>query len=265
MKKHIHIGYGDSATGCLKEAIEYHGLPGDDAIPSRDDFTQGPISECLTSDSISQRIEYWKSIDSVLNFGMDVEDFYLKSIQRLNNLEADEITVWVGDSCHDILATGWLLTYLEEKEVQWFIVNLAEVDKADMLQGYPVVNLAMYTPQQLDRLWKYRKKIDGDAFDYYRSTFTKACIENGTYRIQKEKEIITVNEDYYDDYILAHLSSDFEPMKIVVGRILKDGKHRISDTTVEWNIRKMIATNRIETKGKLVSLNTYSVRLKRNV
>jgi|TARA_R110000737_G_scaffold286931_1_gene293407 hypothetical protein len=53
--KKNHIGYGDSATGCLKEAIKSYGLPGDKAIPSRDDFTQGPIAECDAEMNTSQR------------------------------------------------------------------------------------------------------------------------------------------------------------------------------------------------------------------
>jgi hypothetical protein len=93
LKKLIHIGYGDSATACILEAINNHGLIGDGAIPSRDDFTQGPISECLKPNGLNQRINYWESVDHILRFGFDVRAFYNQSINILDEIYAAEVTI----------------------------------------------------------------------------------------------------------------------------------------------------------------------------
>ncbi len=252
MKKNIHIGYGDSATGCLLEAIRNHGLLGEDAIPSRDDFTQGPISDCLLPNGLNQRIEYWKSVDEVLGFRFEPGDFYNNSIKILEDIEADEVTIWVGDSCHDILATGWLISYLKDKDLKWYVVNLAEVAENDFPGDIPAVNLAMYTPERLKELQKYRKLMLAEDVAYYTSVWTKAAKENGAYRIKKASEIISVDADYFDEYILSHISSQFEQTSKIIGQILRDGRHRISDTTVEWNIRKMMARGVIENEGDLI-------------
>ena len=245
--RHLHIGYGDSATACILEAIKDHRLTGDGAIPSRDDFTQGPISECMIPNGIHQRIEYWESVEKVLNFGRDVQTFYLKSIQLIKNIEADQLTIWVGDSCHDILATGWLLSFLEKKNFNWFIVKLQ------------AVNLAMYTPNQLGELYKNRRALEHYDSLYFATTWQKTCSENNHYRIKKEDRIISVDEDYYDEYILSLVQDEFEPVSKVIGRILRDGKHSISDTTIEWNIKKMIDRKDIIFKGNLKSRNGYSI------
>jgi hypothetical protein len=257
--KSLHIGYGDSATGCILDAIESYGLPGNGAVPSRDDFTQGPISECMTVSGIQQRISYWDSVEKALNFGMDVQDFYHKSMQLLENIEADHITIWVGDSCHDTLATGWLLSFLEKKKIQWFTVNLADIKREDMPEGLPVVNLAMYTPDQLSNLWKYRKTLSDKDKKYYISTFQTASEENSYYRIQDKGRIVSVEEDYYDDYILSQIGNEFEPVTKIIGRVLRDGTQRISDITVEWNIKKLIARKKIKYKGDLSRMVSYSI------
>lgn len=261
MKRNTHIGYGDSATGCLLEAIANHGLLGDATIPSRDDFTQGPISECLNLDGLNQRIAYWKSVDEVLGFNFDTNDFYQKSLGILNDLESDEITIWVGDSCHDILATGWLLCYLEHKNFNWFIVDLATMESKDYPQDLPAINLAMYSPGQITELSKYRRPLTSDRKEYYNYIWQKACNENSHYRIKKGKEIVSVDEDYFDDYILSNLQNEFESASNVIGRILRDGRYRISDTTVEWNIKKLIAKEVIESIGDTSSMNTYSIKV----
>jgi hypothetical protein len=258
--KHIHIGYGDSATGCILEAIKKHCLPGFGAVPSRDDFTQGPISECIDQKGIEQRISYWQSVEKVLGFDKDIREFYQKSIQLLNEVKADQITIWVGDSCHDILVTGWLLSFLEKKKIQWFIVDLADVEIEDTPAGSPVVNLAMYTPHLLSTLWKYRRSLTVKDKTHYISTFQKASTENSYYRIKEKSRIVSVSEDYYDEYILSYISDEFEPISKVIGKILQDGKHSISDTTVEWNIRKMIGSKDVTYIGNLEPRNGYSIR-----
>lgn len=262
MPQLIHIGYGDSAKDCLLEAIQDHGLSGDGALPSRDDFTQGPISKCLAPEGILQRIEYWNTVDAVIGFGFDTENFYLESMKLLDDLECDEITIWVGDSCHDILATGWLLLYLGFENFKWNIVDLATVDKEDFSQDTPAVNLAMYTPDQVEKLYKYRRPLVREDIEYYSSIWNKAAEENGPYRIKKNDQILTVGEDYFDDYLLSYLRDDFEPMSLFIGGILRDGKHRISDTTVEWNIRKLIDRGLIDFEGNLNSITAYAIRKK---
>ena len=249
--KNIHIGYGDSATGCILEAIKIHSLSGDEAIPSRDDFTQGPISDCLLPNGLEQRIEYWESVDKVLRHRFDVRDFYHQSIKILDDLVADEITLWVGDSCHDILATGWLVSYLENKNFNWFYVNLADVNAHYMPRGLPVVNLAMYVPKDLPKLYKYRKPLSSDDKVYYKSIWNKVATENSHYRIKKDGEIISIDEDYYDEYILSHIPEQFESTSKIIGIILRDGAYRISDTTVEWNIKKMVDRELIDFDEKI--------------
>ena len=182
--KHVHIGYGDSATACLKEAMELHKLPGDDAIPSRDDFTQGPISEWLTGTGIDQRIEYWRSIASKLNHDTEVESFYRRSIHLLEQIQSAQVTLWVGDSCHDMLATGWLLDFFADSDFDWYWIDFASISQNDYPSGLPPVNLAMYSPDQIGKLWKYRKVLDENSKHYFIDAFRRSAKENGHYRIQ---------------------------------------------------------------------------------
>jgi len=257
---HIHIGYGDSATGCLLEALKNHGLEGDGAVPSRDDFTQGPISECLIPGGLIQRMDYWEEVDRKLGGRFEPREFFQQSKKILDDLEAEEVTIWVGDSCHDILATGWLISYLEDKDFDWYIVNLAEVEEEDSPNNIPVVNLAMYTPEQIGNLYKYRRSLSIQDEEYYRSIWNKAASENGHYRNLSENKILTVDADYYDEYILSFVPEEFESTTKIIGKILRDGEHRISDTTVELNLRKMIDKDVLEFSGDLSSMKSYSIR-----
>ena len=256
----IHIGYGDSATGCLNEAMERFDLPGEKAIPSRDDFTQGPIMNSHTKAGLKERVKYWQTISSKLNHDSYTESFYWSSIDLLNRIDSSEVTLWIGESCHDKLATGWLLSYLSDNDIKWSAIHLQDVQEKDSAQSKPAVNLAMYTPDKLQLLWDYRKTLSDDQILKYKALWSKASAENGSYRILKEDGIETIPSDYYDDYILSFLNSEFQEVRSVLGDILRDGRYSISDTTIEWNIKKLIEAQEIDFEGELTSMFTYKIR-----
>lgn len=258
--KVIHIGYGDSATGCLKEAMDSHGLPGDKTVTSRDDFTQGPISECDAAMDTSQRQDYWKIIDAEVNFGMDIDLFYQESMVLLDHVENCEVVLWQGDSCHDILASAWLMTYLENRNLKWSIIDLSRLSPEDLNDGLPPVNLAMFSPKQVSQLYKYKQTIGKEAQQMYRNLWFVMRQENGAYRINKDNEILSVQSDYHDEYILSQISDEWTIASDAIGQILGLSSHTLTDTTVEWRIRQLIREGKLEYQGDLTGMDQYSVR-----
>ena len=258
--KKIHIGYGDSATGCLKEAIKVHGLPGDKAIPSRDDFTQGPISECDENMNTSQRQNYWKMIDAEVNFGMDVDLFYQESMVLLDQVMDCEVVIWQGDSSHDILASAWLITYLEHRTLNWSIIDLSRLSPEELNDGLPVVNLAMFSPEQVADLYKYKQKIGEAAQQMYRDLWVAMRQENGAYRIKNGNEILSVSEDYHDEYIFSQIPNEWTMAADVIDQVISNSSHTITDTTAEWRIRHLIRSSKVEFRGELIGMDKYSLK-----
>jgi len=253
----IHIAYGDSAAGCLREAIDKHGLPGDGVVPSRDDLTQGPLRGDETQ-AYGYRISYWAMIGGELDFDMDVHSFYQESIQLLDSIDDDEVTIWQGDSVHDILATAWLLTHFQDRDLQWSIVDLAQVPLEE--GDTPAINVAMYDPSNITQLYAYRQSLGDQAIQMYFDLWSQMVQENGPYRIIKDRVIRSVDEDFHDQSILSGVSSSYEEAAKVIGMIMRDSEHNLSDTTVEWRIRQLIKANEIESRGELKSMRDYEIR-----
>lgn len=258
--KIIHIGYGDSAAGCLQAAIGNHGLAGDKVIPSRDDFTQGPISECGKKMETDQRQNYWKMIDKEVHFGMDIDIFYQESMLLLDHVNEAEVVLWQGDSCHDILASAWLMTYMENRNLKWSIIDISKLSPEELNDGLPPVNLAMFSPDQIVTLYKYKQTIGAEAQKMYRDLWSHLRSENGAYRIKSGHEISSVNENYHDDFILSHIPNDLTLAKEVIEKTIKKSELSITDTTVEWRIRHLIKSNKIYYTGELNGMNNYSVK-----
>lgn len=258
--KIIHIGYGDSANDSLKEAMSNHGLLGDKTIPSRDDFTQGPISDCDSKMNTTQRQDYWKMIDAEVGFGMDVDLFYQESMVLLDQIEDCEIVLWQGDSCHDILASSWLMTYLADRNLEWSIIDLGRLSPEETNDDLPAVNLAMFSSKQIPQLYKYKQKLGTEAQQMYRDLWAAMRKENGDYRIKKDNEILSVSEDYHDEYILSQIPTVWTKATKVIGQVIGFSSHTITDTTSEWRIRHLIRSGKVEYKGELKGMDNYSLR-----
>ncbi len=258
--KIVHIGYGDSAASCLKEAMLVHGLEGSTSIPSRDDFTQGPISECDSAMDTTQRQDYWKMIDAEVDFGMDIDLFYQESMLILDQVDECEVVLWQGDSCHDILATAWLITYFEGRDIQWSIIDLGRLSPEEKNDDLPAVNLAMFSPYQVASLYQYKQKIEVDTRQIYKDLWSVMRKENGAYRIKKDSEIRTVEVAYHDTFILSQIPTQWTKAPMVIDQIIGHSAHTITDTTAEWRIRKLIHSGEVEYKGELKGMNNYALR-----
>lgn len=247
----IHIGYGDSATGCIKEAIASFDLPGNNAFPSRDNFTCGPISKCLAKNGSDQRIEFWDHTMKTINYEMFVERFYNSSLQILDDISDSEITLWQGDSCHDILATAWLLEYFSDREIEWSIIDLIHVSPDDLNEGFPPVNVAMFKPEQLPQLYSYCQKIGKEAIEMYRTLWRQMTFENGSYRIFENNQLFSVRDDHYDSFILSCLNEEWQSHQTITSAIIKKSKHSISDTIIQYRMVELMKNKHILLRGAL--------------
>jgi hypothetical protein len=244
----------------LKEAIKLHGLLGDNAIPSRDDFTQGPISECGAEMDTSQRRKYWKMIDSEVNFGMDVDLFYEESMVLLDQVIDCEVVIWQGDSGHDILASAWLMTYMQNRTLKWSIIDLSKLSPEELNEGLPAVNLAMFSPKQIVDLYKYKQRIGEEAQQMYKDLWAIMMQENGAYRIKNGNEILSVNDDYHDEYIFSQIPNEWTKAPNVIGQAIRNSSHTITDTTAEWRIRHLIQSGKVQYQGELKGMDKYSLK-----
>jgi len=240
--------------------MEDHGLPGDQCIPSRDDFTQGPISECDAEMNTTQRQDYWKKVDVDVDFGMDVDLFYQESIEILDQIEDCEVVLWQGDSCHDILATAWLTTYFSDRDIEWSIIDLGRLSPGESNDDLPAVNLAMFSPSQIPEMYVYKQKLGVESLQLYRNLWKTLRRENGAYRIKRDNEIVSVAEEYHDVMIRSYIPLEWRKASDVIRDVIQASSHTISDTTSEYRIRQLIREGKIEYKGELKGMDNYFLR-----
>ena len=259
MNQLIHIGYGDSAAGCLRESIKL-GMPGNMVVVSRDDFTQGPISDSINDGGLSQRSQYWTSLKILSSQLDDVYEHYNSSIKALDEVtENSKVVLWVGDSAHDQIATSWIITYLRNKNINWQYIDLKEV-----VTPYTsvVVNLALLTPEQVTVEFNKVNSISKELQEWYKGLWSRLSEENTQYRIQKGDAIVSVDENYHDQFIISLITKKDQLLGKLMGAIMRNSKHNLTDTTIESRLVALQYQKKIKIKLNWVNAFMSKVKLK---
>ncbi len=255
----IHIAFGDSAAGCLRQAIKL-GLPGDAVIVSRDDFTQGPISDCISDGGLKQRVKFWQNLETLHPVLEGIFDQYKSTLKGINSIDnGSKVILWIGDSAHDKMATAWILTYLAHKNVNWYSVDLASPDNG---LDNNVVNLAMLLPKQVVAANAHVKSLSESSIDEYLDLWTRLSIENTAFRIKKENEIHSVNENYHDEFILSHITKKEQFLGKLIGSIMKNANHRLTDITIESRLLLLQSAKKIKVQLNMANVFLSKVRLR---
>ena len=87
------------------------------------------------------------------------------------------------------------------------------------------------------------------------------CIRD-SYRIQKDDQIISVDEYYHDTHILSFITKKEQLLGKLMGNIMSDAKHRLSDTTIESRLVALQSQKKVKIELNLVSVFLSKVKLK---
>ncbi|MFT4536158.1 MAG: hypothetical protein ACI9P5_003534 [Saprospiraceae bacterium] len=199
-------------------------------------------------------------IDEEIHFGLDVDLFYQESMILLDQVLDCEVVIWQGDSCHDILASAWLMTYMENRNLKWSIIDLSRLSPEELNDDLPAVNLALFPPHKVHQLYEYKQTIGKEAQQMYRDLWVSMRQENSAYRIKNSNEILSVSEDFHDEYILSQIPNLWTKASEVINQTISNSSHSITDTTVEWRIRNLIQSDKVNYLGELTGMDKYSLK-----
>ena len=142
----IHIIHGDSAAGCLEQALRP--APGD-ILVAYDDLSCGPLPRLDPLDSWRRvRKEYWRSIIP----GLTDASFEQLARDLLTNTfvlrDAESIVLWVGTGLADQLLLAWTVGLVQLFEIdpsKFCVIQFVR----EPLRGLEVWSLGLLNPDQV--------------------------------------------------------------------------------------------------------------------
>ncbi|OAB35880.1 hypothetical protein PMSD_12850 [Paenibacillus macquariensis subsp. defensor] len=278
---HVHVMFGDSSAAGLKFTLKQMGLRSQHHVMIvRDNYAVGPMQQLDMPEGRVYRREWFRERmhlhDGDDNFMYD-EDFFNKIVAEIVRIpEHIPITIWTGNNALEQIGVRYALNLFRNKSNPIYVINTA-VDSHTLFDTPELTIDYRHTgeiiPEKLGKIMKHNEckaaitRAQREAFE---QEWLNLSGNSSVLRVWEQQEIIHVNEDYYDEYIIETVSKlhnnfgnhEFIKSTRVIGEVIGNLEQFLTDSFFEHRLRQLIYSGILEIKGVPKAMRYYSVRLK---
>lgn len=261
--KHVHITFGDSASGLLKYMWtqhmhhEFYGT----VINMNHDLSIGPLNV-----SSEERELWFERIRQINEFMPDKDQLYrypsLDEVKEiiLNISEKTTVVLWYGSSVIEQLAVRLISSLLKSHDLYHVRIPCQTSIGENSIRTLRATGEC--NPEQL---WGFfetcLEKLSPALVELWKDQWDTFVSSEETLRIYNEKLIVSVEASYYDALILAEASGPWRYVVRVIGQVLGKTDQVISDAFIEFRVRYLIEKGYLKYRGSLKTMRDYEVRI----
>ncbi|MFI3314072.1 MAG: DUF3658 domain-containing protein [Rikenellaceae bacterium] len=236
--KNIHIVSSSTSKKCLSHCLETCNFD-DDIVALEAAFNYGAIFKDFSAEQIEKRNDFLNALYP--NRSIDISTYF-----NFDFSSYDKIIVWYGDSVDDIILLSMVCAQFD-REIYYIDVNeIFELDKDAYHSKYPH-SVCVMRPEQLrvlkDRFKILPKEVKRENEIMWREKWSKS--ESGLRILDRNRSIIEVDEDYYDELIISLCSDSFTDLARVIGHCLCAYDQFIGDQFLMNRVILLIESGRI--------------------
>ncbi|MCL6457683.1 MAG: DUF1835 domain-containing protein [Gorillibacterium sp.] len=285
----IHVTFGESAAGSLRQALKGH-LGDDRIICLSDDLMVGPLHGADDPAGLTKRLEWWrvllngheghpelkksangsqeamnewkKSLNTTMEYLLEDALAWLQWSPRLQEVP---LVIWASDSPSEQTGLRRLLAALPQHSNILHVNATIMMPRSDQKAVY--LDTGEIMPDKLATLLTEAKRLLPEVHAAYVAEWQQLLASGGTLRIWSNGQLQQVDEDYFDETIMQAIrqltaqSGEMIRCARVVGEVIGHAGMRTSDTYIEFRIRQLILQGKLIYSGELYSMRSYSVNL----
>lgn len=277
----IHILFGDSPAGSLKNALKKMGLSKSEKVISFwDMFSVGPVWKLHEKGGQETRFDFMQTVmnDEDDDF-RDYQKRFHETINQIISIPEDvPITIWVAENAHEQTGLRYVLHLLKNKVNDIKLINTTKAyvenfNRPDI--QYTVLKTGELSPEQLQAIYEKgpTKSLSEHERERLEEEWMALADSEKTLRIWRKNEIKSVREDFYDQYMInmaKKLQVERERVKEpepfmksarLIGEVIGHLDQYMGDSFFEYRLRQLIEKGVFEMEGNLKAMRFYSVRL----
>lgn len=264
-KKAIHLVSGISAKGSLKHYFETN-YP-DDKIEIHciyDDLSVGPLNDFTSPSDYETYSSYWKAIENISNPNNESNESYTQYSDFFNEFKIDfppekPLIIWHGSDTNEKIMLYRYCALLNT--IDLYEINLDDwpVNPKDV---YNSNSLATRNPEHMDGIFNHIKKIEDDRKFFYAQEWERLKNDQKLSRIFMNGQVISVEEDYYDQALFANCSSEYQVASRVIGTTMEKQESTVGDHYLWYRIHVLLNQNLLESRGNPTTMRNLEIRKK---
>lgn len=269
---HIHIAFDDSTAGCLKHMLSQEERLEEMIIAFSEFFSIGPIHKLHMNEGQLARQEWL--VNNLTAYENYFEEEYLprflETMEELHTIPIETtITIWKANNAHEHVGLCFVMAQLKDKK-NIRIMNTSEASKEILKQEYDIRGTGELPPESLALLQKSFIELPCLTVEkrmQFECEWDRLSNSTEFLRVWKENEVHSVQEDYFDQFIIEcakSIGADREFLKAprVIGEALGLVEQLVGDTFLEYRLKELIKQEVFEFVGSLDEMRFYSVKLK---
>ncbi|EEL67741.1 DUF1835 domain-containing protein [Bacillus mycoides] len=267
----IHITFGDSAYGNLKNAFQQRNeYKNEKVICVNEDFSIGPIYKLDSIEGMQERKQWLKEVLTTVGPTSDLDYLdWIETTLKQNSQIVEEVPsgskviLWYGENASDVIGVRFVLSLLHDKNMQVEEVNVTDFshhieftvrDLQDKEIPHVLKSLGEMPSELVLEAIQTKKKLSQEQVQSLIQDWKKHSQTNGVLRILVNGQLTTVSEDYYDVSILDNTSNEYQRAIRIVGKVMGENEQRIGDTYLTFRVHKLIQQEKLNFQGNLVKI-----------
>ncbi len=269
---HVHIAFDDSTAGCLKHMLSQEERLEERVVAFSEFFSIGPINKLHMNEGQLAR-QKWL-VNNLTAYDNYFEEEYLprflETMEELHTIPIETpITIWKANNAHEHVGLCFVMAQLKDKK-NIRVINTSEASKEILKKEYairgtgelPPDSLALFQKSFAESPYLTEEKRMRFEEEWYRLSKSTEFL-----RVWKENEVRSVQEDYFDQFIIEcakSIGADREFLKAprVIGEALGLVEQLVGDTFLEYRLKELIKQDVFEFEGSLKEMRFYSVKLR---
>ncbi|WP_237562886.1 DUF1835 domain-containing protein [Bacillus dakarensis] len=268
----VHIVSPEFAAGTLRVGLQHPKT----VIGFPDFLSIGPLWKL--DEKIGQvNREEW--LTDNINFELDEVEYQTKCnnvLREIEDLSSDvPIYIWYGENADEQTGLRFILNVLKNKENDLFLMNSTALYKKyfpTKKNENSVFHTGQIEPKEIKFLFEKGEHhpLSQQERVHYQSQWESLSQTKEVLRVWEKDKIIGVPEDFYDEIIIKTLeklhhdqeNKDFINTGMVIGSILEEMEEPIGHFYLEYRIRHLIYSGKLELKGIPKSMRHYRIKLR---
>jgi len=268
----LHIVFGNATFGSLKM-----GLPVNEKVIGFPElFSTGPILDLHKDNGLATRYEWMEN--HLLFDNKDLRDDKIRLRNAFSAVasipEHVSVVIWTGDNAHEQTGMRLALHLLKDKANEVYLINATDVYTALLSEAdreYFLIHSGELAPEDLRFIYEHNypnKPLSIEQRKQFEQDWEALAATREVLRVWKDGEIVSVPDDFYDDYIidtarkLRDEHEGFIKSACVVGAVLGDLDQYVGDQYLEYRLRYLISKDIFEIEGVPKAMRFYSVKLR---
>ncbi|MCC0659021.1 DUF1835 domain-containing protein [Clostridioides sp. ZZV14-6154] len=235
-----HICFNDVCCYLLKEAMKLKLIPHNKIVSFEDDLSIGDISD----------VNNHELRENIFKIRKDFEN-NPKLLFKANLLEDRKLVkhrdtiIWCANNPKDLCGLYYVVSKLQDKNIK--IVLIDEKKTEDGLTKYSFTS--EMAPEDFPFFLDKALEISFNEKLEIKNKWDILVKENAALRALVGEEIKSVEETYFDKYILKNISDKCQPLIGVVAECMFEDGMRVKDWFILWRIVELSKLKIIEIKG----------------